>query len=492
MKKVALFLICLLLVFFFSRKVYQLKILGYQYVPESNEILDEYDFAWVGKSILATGVPTAWSDLGAYPNEIKEKFNLKIEGFSITADGRKPSFKDFRSFPQPLVKVETLDYGKGPMQIRFVQPYLDHPPLAGIIYALGINKEAKTLEDINASQFRRPNIWLSYLTGILIFLLGTQLAGPWVGLMAFLFYSTVPSFVFASRLTLAENVLIPFFLGSANFLLLGKKFNKIIFFILAGFFAGLAALTKLSGWGVILAGLFLLFYWKKSLKEFLSFLIPGVLVGGLYFIYGWWLGGPIFWQIFANQSARFFWGALGLFQQVARVNLLHFPLDGWWLGGFVILIYLSAFKENRELSLMALAYLLAILFLVGGNYAWYYFPFIPFLVLGVALLVIRLIRKPMIGDLTLFFIFPFSSSFYWGFSVFHQNWPLQWIYRLLILFFGILAFFFIPKVKKAGFLRLIWIVFFIFLIHRLYLWNFRSVLFLLENWGKLQAPLINL
>jgi len=492
MKKITFFLICLLLVFFFSRKVYQLKILGYQYVPEANEILDEYHFAWLGKSILTTGVPTTWSDLGAYPNEIKEKFNLKVEDFSIKADERKPSFNNFRSFPKPLVKVETLDYGRGAMQIRFVQPYLDHPPLAGLIYALGINNKTTTFKDVKPEQFRRPNIWLSYLVGLLIFLLGAQLAGPWVGLIAFLFYSTVPSFVFASRFSLAENVLIPFFLASANFLFLGKRFSKLIFFILAGFLAGLAALTKLSGWGVILAGLFCLFYWKKSIKEFLSFLIPGIFIGSLYFIYGWYLGGSLFWQIFLNQSARFFWGALGFGEQIAKVNLLHFPLDGWWLGGFVILVYLAAFKENRELVLMALAYFLTILFLGGGNYAWYYFPFIPFLALAIAILIMRLMTKPLLADLSLFFIFPFSSSFYWGFSVFHQNWSLTWLYRMLILIFILLALFFIPKIKNSGLAKLIWVIFFIFLIHRLYLWNFRSVLFLLENWGKLQAPLINL
>ncbi|MCX6724720.1 MAG: hypothetical protein NTV20_01300, partial [Candidatus Shapirobacteria bacterium] len=79
-----------------------------KYYPESNEILDEYDFAWMGKSLLSSGVPTAWSDLGAYP-DYKGKFNLEIKNFSITVDDKSPSFKNFRSFLRPLVKVETLD-----------------------------------------------------------------------------------------------------------------------------------------------------------------------------------------------------------------------------------------------------------------------------------------------------------------------------------------------------------------------------------------------
>lgn len=488
--KIIIFFLCSLLVFFVTKKTYQLKILGYDKVPETNEILDERDFAWLGKSILTTGIPMAWSDLGAYPNEIKQKFDLRVDDFSITADGEKPSFHNFQSFPKPLVKIETIDYGKGEMQVRFVQPYLDHPPLAGLIYVLGSKEQDKSFAEVKPETFRWPNLWLSCLSAALIFLLGFQISGPLVGILATVFYLTVPSFVFASRLTLAENVLIPLFLFAANFLWLGKRFEKLIFFLMAGFFAGLAALSKLSGWSMLLAGLFCLFYWRKSSKQFLAFLLPGVLIGSLYFLYGWWLGGFLFWSLFLNQSTRFFWGALGFFQQIARVNLLHFPLDGWWLGGFIILGYLSTFKNNREWLLLPLAYLLGILFLGGGNYAWYYFPFIPFLALGMAFLFKRLITKPLLVDLILFFLFPFSSSFYWGFTVFHPLWPTQWFYRGLILIFIILAFVFIPRIKNNRFLQFIWVIFFLLLIHRLYLWNFRSVLFLLENWGKLSSPLI--
>jgi len=488
--KIIIFFLCSLLVFLISKKVYQLKILGYQLIPKPGVILAEYDFAWLGKSIFTSGIPTAWSDLGAYSGEIKGEFSLKIDGFSISANGERPKLSNWRSFPKPLLKVETLDYGKGLMQVRFVQPYLDHPPLAGLIYALGVNKEAQSFEDVKASQFRLPNIWLSYLTGILIFLLGTQLAGPFIGLLAFVFYNTVPSFVFTSKLSLAENVLIPLFLASVNFLWLSKKYNKLIFSLIAGLLAGLAALTKLSGWSVLLGGFFCLLYWKKTKKEILTFLLSGILIGSLYFLYGWWLSGSLFLKVLLNQSSRFFWGPMGFFQQISRVNLIHFPLDGWWLGGFVILIWLSSFKENHDFLLPPLTYLLSIIFLGGGNYAWYYFPFIPFLVLGVSLLMKRLLIRPGMIDLILFFLFPFSSSFYWGFSVFHPKWPCQWFYRGLIVIFGLIIFFFIPKMKKRESLRLIWMIFSLFLIHRLYLWSFHSTLYLLENWEKLQPPLI--
>lgn len=485
-----LFLICFLLVLFFDQKTIPLKKIGYQYIPDATEILDEHDFAWLGKSVLTTGVPTAWSDLGAYPAEIKEKFNLKINNFSIQADEKKPAFKNYRSFPKPLVKIETLDYGKGPMQTRFVQPYLDHPPLAGMIYALGVKQESQTFADVDASQFRLPNFWLYRISAILLFFLASQIYGPLVGLMAFLFYTTIPSFVFTFRLALAENVMIPFLLSSLNLLFLGKHRQQKIFFVLAGFFAGLGALTKLSGWSLLLIGFCLMLFYKRSKKEIISFLIPGVLTASLYFLYAWYLAGGFFWQIILSQSSRFFWGSFSFFQQIARVTIKDFPLDGWYLGGFFILAYLSFFKKNRELGIITGVYLFSVLFLGGGNYSWYYFPLFPFLALGIAVLIKKLMVKFSFIDLGLFFLFPFSSSFYWGFGVLHSEWNLQWLYRGLIIFFLILGFLWQSKLKRNPFFKLLFFIFLVFLVHRLYLWNYRSVLYLMANWGKLLPPLI--
>ena len=484
------FVICFLLVIFFSFKTYPLKTLGYKSIPNKGEILDEYDFGWIGKSFLETGVPTAWSDLGVYSKENPEKNIIsKMEGFSILANGRKPSFKSFSSFPKPMVKVETLDYGKGDRHIRFVQPFLDHPPLAGVIYSLGLNKDVVNFNQLELEQIRQPSIYLAIIAGVLLFFLGTQLYGPLVGLIAFLFYSTVPSFVFASRLALAENVLLVFFLSSVNLLILGKKLSKDWLLIFSGILAGLGSLTKLSGWAIILVGLFLLIFYKSSRKRIISFLLPAVLIGSLYFFYSFYLAGPFFIELILDHSSRLFLGALSFFQQISRVSLSNFPLDGWWIGGFFILAYLAAFKGNREVAIMSGTYLLSILFLGGGNHTWYYFPLMPFLALSVAVLVKRLATKYSLTDLVLFLIFPVSSSFYWGFTVFNSSLGLQWFYRLMIIFFGFLAICFLTKIKQKFLFKFGWILLLILLVHRLYLWNFRSILYLIDNWGKLQPPL---
>lgn len=489
-KKKTIFFFCLFLVLLFTKKTFRLRTLGLEYVPEVGEILDENDFAWIGKSILTTGVPTAWSDFEVYSRLPDKKVTLGIEGFSISINGQVPTWRTYRFFPKPVVKVETLDYGKGDRYIRFVQPYLDHPPLAGIIYALGVGKESKTFKDIPPSQFRYPTVWLSVATGLLLFFLGTQLYGAEVGLMAFLFYSTVPSFIFATRLALAENVLTPFFLASVNLLLLGKKLNKRIFFFLAGILAGLSGLTKLSGWSVILCGILLLLIWQRTKKEFLFFFFPAVVLAGLYFVWSFYLAGPLIWQIILGQSARTFWGAVSNWHHFSRVNLLHFPLDGWWLGGFIILAFIFSFKEYWELLVISGSYLLTVLFLGGGSYAWYYFPFIPFLSLAVAILIKRLVVNFSFLGMALFFIFPFSSSFYWGFTVFHQGASLQWLYRLIILFFVVSGVVILKRDRQNPLIKFCWFIFWVFLVHRLYLWNYRSVLYLLENWGKLPFPLI--
>jgi len=484
------FTICFLLVVFFSFKTYPLKTLGYESIPNKGEILDEYDFGWIGKSFLETGIPVAWSDLGIYSKEHPKKNIIsEIEGFSILANGEKPSFKNFNSFPKPMISFKTLDYGVGDRHVRFVQPYLDHPPLAGIVYSLGLKKDVANFDQLNLKQIRQQSIYLAIIAGILLFFLGTQLYGSLIGLIAFLFYSTVPSFVFASRLALAENVLLVFFLGAINLLILSKRLSKNWILIFSGILAGLGSLTKLSGWAIILVGLSLLISYKFSRRKIISFLLPAVLIGSLYFFYSFYLGGSFFIEVILDHSSRLFLGALSFFQQISRVSLSNFPLDGWWIGGFFILAYLTSFKENRELGIISGIYLFSILFLGGGNYTWYYFPLMPFLALSVAVLIKRLAIKCSLIDLALFFIFPVSSSFYWGFTVFNSSLNLQWFYRLIIIFFGLLGICFLTKVKQKFLFKFGWILFLILLVHRLYIWNFRSVLYLIDNWGKLHPPL---
>ena len=172
------------------------------------------------------------------------------------------------------------------------------------------------------------------------------------------------------------------------------------------------------------------------------------------------------------------------------MTIKDFPLDGWYLGGFFILAYLSFFKKNRELGIITGVYLFSVLFLGGGNYSWYYFSLFPFLALGIAVLIKKLMVKFSFIDLSLFFLFPFSSSFYWGFGVLHPEWNLQWLYRGLIIFFLILGFLWQSKLKRNPFFKLLFFIFLVFLVHRLYLWNYRSVLYLMANWGKLLPPLI--
>jgi 4-amino-4-deoxy-L-arabinose transferase-like glycosyltransferase len=482
-----LFLISVLLVSYLATHVYVLKTLGYAYIPAVGVTFDEYHHVWAGKSILTTGVPVSWSDRSVLEYKKHKHFSGEVNGFSLKTEGRLPDISNFFSFPKPSISVIKFDYGIGDRYINLVQPSFDHPPLAGIIYALGLDDKVKTFTNVTAEQFRRPTIWLSYATGVLIFLLMARIYNPFVGVVAFGIYSTFPSSVFSARLALAENVLGPLFLLSLLVLFLAKSKKHPIFWFGAGLLAGITVLPKFSGASAILAGLLILFYWRVSKKEFVYFIAGSALPVLAYFGYAYFLGQELFFRILSSQAARAALGPLNLYQAVERVFFKSFPLDGWWTGGLITLLYLSKFEKDREIVVAALAFVLVATVLGGDINPWYFFPLIIFFSLAYASLIHKIFTQPSIINISIFFLFPFLSTFYWGYSVFHPNLNISWIIRVAAVVFlaiGILG----QRIVKNKALLILWFFVLILVLHRLYLWNTRSILYIIENWNKLPTP----
>jgi hypothetical protein len=88
--------------------------------------------------------------------------------------------------------------------------------------------------------------------------------------------------------------------------------------------------------------------------------------------------------------------------------------------------------------------------------------------------------------LATFFLFALSSSFYWGYTVFHLP-PSSLVYRILITVFagaGTLRIIFSKKrVVTVG-----WAAAFSLLIFEVIKWNNFSILYIIANWGKLAIP----
>ncbi len=299
-----LFLLSIAIIAALAVQVLPLKTLGYSYIPQVGVTFDEYAHVWVGKSVLETGIPVAWSDRSSMEYQKGQFYSGDVDGFSLKTEGKLPNIFNFFNFPKPSVAVIKFAYGIGDRYINLVQPDLDYPPLAGVIYALGLDKSVKTFTEVTADQFRRPAIWLSYLTGILAFVLMAKLYNPLVGVVAFAVYSVIPSAVFASRLALAENVLSPLLLFSLLALFWAKSHQKLFFWLVAGFTAGLAFLAKFSGVSAILAGILILFYWQASRKQFLYFLASSILPIVAYLGYTYFIGQELFVRILLAYASR--------------------------------------------------------------------------------------------------------------------------------------------------------------------------------------------
>lgn len=486
-----------IIILLFSLKLgYSLRSIDYIIIPEPYIILDEHTNVWHGLSLRKTGIPTAWSILGFYIDQSRiTGAGGSIEGFNLNVDGKKASLIDYRNFPKPIINITEFDFGRGLSHTRLVQPYIDHPPFGAYVLSLFVNKDVNTFEDVSGRDLRQSSRYLAIITQFLIFLLAFQISKkPMVGIIASMVYATVPSFLLLSRYALLENVLTPLLLISMILALFAKekmdvtKYHKLILPLLfiAGLFAGLGALTKLVGWIFIVSGAIILYVLKFNLKHIVFYLVPAVVVGSLYFIWGMYLSPQLFFDLFITQGQRDFIGSINLLVTFFRVSIFRFPVDGWWIGGFISLLFIPSVKKYMPIIVMSVAILFSALAVVGSNYPWYFIPLIPFMSISIALVFDQFMNNPKFNTILLVFFTFISSSFYWGYGVFQNHQPFN-LYRLLFVASILIAVFW-SKVGKDSKYKKIWYFGSILLLIVLFMLNRRSMFFIMENWGKL--PLI--
>lgn len=478
-----------------------LRRIGYSHIPEPYVILDEHTNVWHGLSIRKTGIPTAWSILSAYKDDAK-RFGSGggINGFNIYSGDSVPTLLGYRNVESPVTAVFEADLGNGTRHIPLVQPYLDHPPFGAFVLSLGVDSdEVSTFKDLSDYQMRHMSLYLAIITQILIAVLAYLLTKNYfVAIAASFTYATVPSFLLLSRYAQLENVLTPLILLSLVILVyLNSYKNKLsgktasFLIAIAGVISGLAALTKISGWISVVLGIILLVSWKFEKKKILTFALPAVFLGCLYFLWGFYLSPRLFTDLFLYQGvSRGFIGSINLLVTMVKVNILNFPFDGWWIGGFLSLLLIPKDKKLLPLFVSVILVLFSALFLGGSNYPWYFIPLIPFMCISVGMFFAEVLSNPnVLNILMAFFVFA-SSSFYWGYGVFYaakpENGYLQpfTLYRIifLLVIFAILS---LNRLKRTKYFKKIWILSVALLFGVLVLLNHHGMYYILDNWGKL-------
>lgn len=328
--------------------------------PQRGATHDEFAFAFLGISFLKTGIPSSWSNIPIYQN----KYYLKAN--------------------------DTL--------YSIVTPYFDHPPLFGLLTgAFALLNGEREFSKVKLSTIRLVPVILGSFSIVLLFILCQSLYGFKTAVISSLVFATVPTYAISSRMSLAENLLIPqILLALILFEKLLKEERKSLVYLL-GFLAGLAFLTKFVGLFVWLTLLLLFLYEPRARKHILPFSVITFLVGSVYFLYGFALDKTLFLKILSFQGAREVgpFSFFNLFLTPAIVNKIF--VDGWvYFGWFALFISIYQYKKNIKIVVPSLCYLLIFVLSVNQKdlHGWYNYPFYPFLAIASGKLISEIIDKP--------------------------------------------------------------------------------------------------
>lgn len=332
--------------------------------------------------------------------------------------------------------------------MKITQPWFDHPPLGSFLigipaYLLGYTQ----VEQIPHLIVRYPAIIASIFTLLLTFLLAQKIFGTRTALFSLLFIATVPYFVFAHRQSYLENMLTPLFLGSMVSFLFYEEKSSRKFLYLSACFAFLCGWIKIPAFGVPLMFLGWAIY-KNDKRAILTFVITFFASVGSYITYGLLADRHFFLETLSNQGVRGMYLSSFVYSFVKPIFYGEF-MDGQYILGLLLCFAMLGKKDKTPketfFSWFFMSFVL-ILFMVSGknnNSAWYRYPLIPFMAIGLGAAANLLWEKRSIFLGTLFIIFGLSSFDLAGIEFSTSLLRLA----LLIILFPFVALFFFPKQK---------------------------------------------
>src|SRR3989344_7496969 len=259
-----------LLVFYFLAVI---KLHGYDRMPapaHGEELL----YSWSGIYLIETGVPVSWSTLD-YPKE-----NLVFDG--IVGDKHNLF-----------------------MPAKLWRPWLDEPPLYSLLsVGAGHLFGDDRTKIIPPSRARIPSVIASLFTMVLVFAVGVEFFGYWMGILAMAFYGLSPILVLGSRLSVPENIIAVGVIGS---LLLAKKClekPRLVFPIGVGLTTAVLGLMKPTGF--FLAPLAIFLTLSKKRWRHAGIILALTLLGVAAFAaYGYYYDWDLFLKIVSIQGRRF-------------------------------------------------------------------------------------------------------------------------------------------------------------------------------------------
>lgn len=373
---------------------YKLRLQNFNSVPRPGESQDEYANAWSGLGLIQVGVPVGWS-------LIESDFYQPVHRY-INVDN--------------IYQTGTA-YGN-PYYLHY--PWLDHPPGMGILIgSFAYAKGARVLEDTSTLLIRKPLVLIGTLNILLIFIIGYLYFNFRTGFLSSLIYAVSPLIVVANRLPQAENGFVPLFLFSTILIKLFINRKNYLYLLLAALAAGIGVWFKIPAIMISASGFFLILFsssdnLKNRLKSAFTFGFIGITFGLIPILaYGIALDPRAFFQVLVFHSQRFYGIGLSAIYQLftqSRVTNFFSLTDGWLIfGWFSWLILLSSLKNKQHKSIITIPLLTCLIFFIflGSEfYGWYVYPFFPWLVLSIGVLINSLSQTSIASALPLLITLP--------------------------------------------------------------------------------------
>lgn len=326
-----------------------LRLHNYALYPQRGATSDEYAFAFQGISLLTRGIPIAWSAIPLYKN----LSHLTIDGLY---------------FP-------------------IVQPYLDHPPLFGLLVgAWAIVARESTFEAIRLATIRVIPIALSLVSAVFLYLLAKSVYGKKVACWSLAIYAAATLFVVNSRVVVAESLLTPLWLVALWLVSRNpKKTTRSLLFVV-GVLSGAAILTKILGLVVWLSAATILLHRRISLGR-IAIVTAGAVMGALVlYLYARSYDETLFWAIQSYQGMSRILGPNTIWMIIGSASIVNkIYYDGWYFWGLFAL-GLAAFDIRKNIMVVIPAFLYLFLLIVSVNqtdiHGWYFLPLFPFLAIA--------------------------------------------------------------------------------------------------------------
>jgi 4-amino-4-deoxy-L-arabinose transferase-like glycosyltransferase len=396
MKRIhVLFLVCILCIGFLLR--YH----NYTQWPREGATFDEFAWTFLGLSLWQTGTPTSWSPHAAYKKRV-EYFNPKGAHFTL------------------------------------VTPYLEHPPLFGLVAGGFARLNGVTsFDEVRIARIRPLALALGVFSVFAVFILATEIYGVVIGLIASGIYAITPTVAIGSRLVQNENFFIPLFLLSLFFAYRYIKYSSSKDLWATTVICALLPLAKVPWIASPIAVVGVFIFSRKWKAAWLVGVTTLIFFSG-FVVYGLSLDSQVFLSLWKLQLARYdmaFDSLFIIFREPLVVDRLL--VDGWiYFGwGAMMTLLLKDIKKNLPVVLGFLAYGAIFVFAIPSEplHGWYRYPFYPFLAIALAVFLHEYFNKKYFVT-ALFFVVT-------GLSMFAGSWgkTLGFSFPVFRIYLGVVA-----------------------------------------------------